>query len=606
MKSKSFDLKKSPAEKGKPNKTFDFVNLYKSTAETNVILLGKPKTVENLDRENSINSQTETDAGKRERSPNKKKKKGRIDSLNITHVNIDGHNLNTSGRTSPATDSRATSTPYANRKTNSTTPKVKSIMKNSVINSEDGMDGSHVETPVSKPKKRNKSVSFMLEDSEETATKKTKSDDSLKVEKKNKIAKVKPGTDIEKKKLKKMKKHLQAEKENKTNVNMETDQNTEVPEKKSKAKFDRSRSFTDGTGDSASDGQPVAAEKKKKLKKIKKRKKAEDSSEPTENDSNNNEDVSSPDKPRQLKTKNRVKPAQTEESVEGEPATKLKKEVKPEVIAEDLENLSIGDNAHTLTNLLDEMTVVDKNKKKKNKLRRKKDKKPASVSSSETADLEKIEEGKEKVKWKKRKWNKDKKGDVDDGALATSVIIDNLPLKIMCSYKNLLADHFGKLGLIKKIGIAEVYPTEEPKPVFTTTIMFYSDGAAAKALEEDNTTFEGSRIRVKRPLPPTQTTLVVRSYGELNEQSLSSVFTGAGRIRNIRHLAKGKKSMATAFIEFDGPEAVERALKLAVDAKIGGKKIHVSKFELRGPKKEKKSTGNPESENEGDSENSND
>lgn len=28
--------------------------------------------------------------------------------------------------------------------------------------------------------------------------------------------------------------------------------------------------------------------------------------------------------------------------------------------------------------------------------------------------------------------------------------------------------------------IAEVYPTEEPKPVFTTTINFYSEGAATK------------------------------------------------------------------------------------------------------------------------------
>lgn len=63
----------------------------------------------------------------------------------------------------------------------------------------------------------------------------------------------------------------------------------------------------------------------------------------------------------------------------------------------------------------------------------------------------------------------------------------------------------------------------------------------------------------------------------------------------------------TAFIEFDGPEAVERAIKMAADAKIGGKKIYVSKFEQRqGKKKKVAKPKSMDSENEGDSEDSND
>lgn len=62
---------------------------------------------------------------------------------------------------------------------------------------------------------------------------------------------------------------------------------------------------------------------------------------------------------------------------------------------------------------------------------------------------------------------------------------------------------------------------------------------------------------------------------------------------------------ATAFIEFDGPEAVEKAIKMAEDARIGGKKLHVCKFELRGARRSEKKK-QPESENEGDSEDSND
>ncbi|KAI5637344.1 RNA recognition motif domain-containing protein [Phthorimaea operculella] len=600
MKSKSFDLRKSPSENGKANKTFDFVGLYKSAAETNVKLLSKPKTVENLDKENNFGTPVNTTSKKREGSPNKKKKKSKHEPLDISHINSDeqGSHAVTAKKT-PSGDTHATSTPYASRKT-VLEPSVKSIMKNCSHAADDATASSASETPVSKPKKRNKSVSFMLDDTEEIATKKTKSEETVPVSEK---AKTKKKYD-DKKKLKKHKKNQQ--KENEVIDSMETEPTAAVPEKKLKAKKSK---IPEAAGDrpeaaDSSDSPVVTQEKKKKLKKFKKQK-AEESSEPNENDSNNNEEVSE-QKTKKLKKKKRSKSKSSEPS-EGEPASKVKKEVKPEVIAEDLENLRIGDNAHTLINLLDEMTVVDKDKKKKNKLRRKKDKstKQSSVSSSETADLEKIEEGKEKIKWKKRKWNKDKK-DVNDDLLATSVVVENLPLKIMCSYKKLLADHFGKLGLIKRIGIAELYPTEDPKPVFTTTIHFYSDGAASKALEEDNTLFEGSRIRIKRPLPPTETTVVVRSYAELTEQSLCSVFTSAGRIRSIRHSVKGKKSMSTAFIEFDGPEAVERAIKMAEDAKIGGKKIHASKFELRASRRKEIKKQTADSANEGDSEDSND
>lgn len=64
-----------------------------------------------------------------------------------------------------------------------------------------------------------------------------------------------------------------------------------------------------------------------------------------------------------------------------------------------------------------------------------------------------------------------------------------------------------------------------------------------QALKENNSQFEGSRIRVKRALPATQTTVVVRSYADLTDQALSTLFLGSGKIRSIRHLVKGKKTM---------------------------------------------------------------
>lgn len=49
---------------------------------------------------------------------------------------------------------------------------------------------------------------------------------------------------------------------------------------------------------------------------------------------------------------------------------------------------------------------------------------------------------------------------------------------------------------------------------------------------------------------------------------------------------------ATFFVELDGPESVERALKLATDAKVGGKKVYISLFELRTKKPKQKAKDN--------------
>lgn len=455
MKSKSFDLRVSPTQKGKLNRTFDFVSLYKTTEETNAKLQEKRKPVGNLDGEDVGESAGNTETWRREQLPNKKRKKVKNEILDISVINIDSRSLGAGAtHTSPVRYTRGTSTPVSSTKPQQAAPKVKSIMKNSTVSMDDAMDSSTADNPTSRSKKRNKSVSFMLDDTEEVVVKKAKSEEYLDSNHQN----GKPLNKYEeKKKLKKLKKSPQAEKENNANINMETDQGDkrkDVSSKKLKSKDKSKPLLAEATGDSPPPDAAVSnQDKKKKFKKLKNRNKTE---EPTENESNNNDD-NNEHKTKKLKKKKHhskvVHPPDTTET-EGEPATKSRKtDVKPEVIAEDLENLSIGDNAHTLTNLLDELTVIDKNKKKKNKLRRKKDKtKTVSVSSSENAELEKIEEGKEKVKWKKRKWNKDRKGDVDDDTLGTTVIVENLPLQIMLEYKTLLAHHFGNLGLIKKIG----------------------------------------------------------------------------------------------------------------------------------------------------------
>ncbi|XP_075990129.1 uncharacterized protein LOC142985764 [Anticarsia gemmatalis] len=593
MKSKTVEIKPNVGEKFKME-SFNFIGFYKTAAESNKVL-GKDKA-DATPNKSDLNDKVRTP--KREHSPyNKNKKKSKQEPCIISQINIDASSLNSGvGARAQLNDSKVTSTPNASSKN---TSGVKSIMKNTSL-ADQSIDSARSNPPSGKSKKRNKSVSFMLDDHEEVVVKRTKSDDTIKVTKKTESTR--PNVKDKKKPAQKFKNSQQSEKENKATNHNKQNKDVETqpsPQEKKPTKATRASKVEPAAAPVVSDSETLAPEKKKKFKKVKKQK-AESKPESMETESNNNE-VTTEAKSKKPKKKKQTKRTSNDKNGtgegDGEPVSKSrKKETKPD-IAEDLENLTIGDNPHTLTNLLDEMTVVDKDKKKSLRKQFNKNKKPKGPNKEEA---ETSEEVKEKVKWKKRKWNKDKKGDVDEDSLANTVVIENLPLAIMLNYKNLLAEHFNKYGLIKKIGIAEVYPTEESKPVFTTTITFYSDGAANQAMELNNTEFEGSRIRMKHALPPTATTIVLRSYAELTDQNISSMFLGAGKIRSIRHLVKGgKKSMGTAFIEFDGPESVEQALKMAAGAKISGKKTHVAKFEVRSKKKHAKAKSNSDSESAG-------
>ncbi|XP_046972054.1 ABC transporter F family member 4-like [Vanessa cardui] len=584
MKSKSFELPKKATEKVIADKTYDFIHYYKPASE-NVKLVDKLKSDDVGNNETT--SKNKTHVSKRERSPNKKKKKVKDENVNTSKINIDGNSLPHSSRRED--DPKATSTPNVRGKKD-INENVKSIMKNS--SPTDKSFDAAKNASKNKPKKRNKSVSFMLDDTETVAIKRSKSELSVMDSKLEQNSKTNFGSS----KTKKPKKKSKDGKENKVNAN---NFEVEIDASQENTKSDAVETC-DMKDISSNENQNEDKLERKKNKRQKKPKQIDNSANPV---TVNGTQADEATERKKKKKKHQTKQIKDKIDSDGEPASKSsKKDIKPDVIAQDLENLSIGDNAHTLTNLLDEMTVVDKKKKKHKKPKKNKQQNSSDNVSTETGETKAVEE-KEKVKWMKRKWNKDRKGGVNDDKLITSIVVENLPLKIMCNYKKLLTEHFTTFGPIKVVGIAEVYSIEHPE-AFTTTISFESEDAANKALDEDNTLFEGNRIRVKRPLPPSQTTLVVRSYADLSEPALSSVFTSAGRIRNVRRLVKGKKSMSTAFIEFDGPEAVERAIKMAEDVKIGGKKIFAAKFELRN--KNKKLKIDKKNENDGGSDDSSD
>ncbi|XP_038209317.1 suppressor of Mek1-like [Zerene cesonia] len=472
MKSKTLNLPGKATEKEKTIKTYDFLKYY-NTADGNCVNI----------KESSIKNDPETVAkpSKRRQNSIKMAKTSKGKTVNMTKIDIDGTNLNSeSGKRSPLNESKATSTPNVSNNKNSC---IKSIMKGTSDN--ESQDISNV--PRIKPKKRNKSVSFMLEDNEEVVIKKTKSNDSL-------VAKSQV-TDKNKLKRDKVKSKLVV-KEDKENNNIkandahnknEINKNKRKSGKKIKNIPDQEMGDGDNKNnlDDDDDVDNTINEKANETKKKKrKRGKKGKLSTTIDSDKEGTDETVEVAKQKPKRTQKNKHTAEASESEE--PAKKTKKKNKPDVIAKGIENLNIGDNAHTLTNLLDEMTV-NKNKKKRNR------NKPTSVATEVKA-----EESTNEVKKSKKRKNKKKNRNLN-----AVVLVQNLPFSIILNYRQLLKEHFSKFGNVQSIGIADLKcEGEDPKPIFTTRIFFATEEAALAAVTEDKTSFENNIIRVKKYIAP--------------------------------------------------------------------------------------------------------
>ncbi|CAG4927938.1 unnamed protein product [Colias eurytheme] len=482
MKSKNLNLPRKATEKEKTNKTYEFVKYY-STSDGDSVNIR-----DNLNK-NDPNDHVKKPI-KRRQNPNKMKTKGGI--VNMCKIDIDGTNLNAeSGYRSPLNESKTMPTPNVSKNKN---PCVKSILKGT--SAYESVDISNV--PRIKPKKRNKSVSLMLEDNE-VIIKKTKSNDSLMAKNQDTVK-----TNLKKSKPKSKLIIIKADKENNNLKENNTDHQKEITRNKRKrpgkkikkipVKSDQEMGGGDNTNIVDKSTKAIEEKiivntmtekateiKKKRRKRCKKLKPTADS------EIESTEDNVVLDKQKLKKTQKNKHTVEGSESEE--PAKKTKKKNKPEVIAKGIENLNIGDNAHTLTNMLDEMSV-DKKKKKKNKNN------PKILASTELKPEQNTDEVKKSKKRKNKKKNRN---------LNAAVLVQNLPFSIILNYRQLLKEHFSKFGNVQNIGIADLKcDGEDPKPIFTTRIFFTTPKEALAAVAEDKTVFENNIIRVKKYVAPAE------------------------------------------------------------------------------------------------------
>ncbi|CAK1547987.1 unnamed protein product [Leptosia nina] len=395
----------------------------------------------------SVNKNDSTEATKplnsHEYSTKKAKKKFKAEKVNITNVEINGP-AETSVPDRRLTVPKVNSTPNRNAKVG-----IKPILRGA--DPDNSLDVTNV--PQIKRKKRNKSVSFILEENEGVAIKKTKSNDTILC--KN-----------EKSKNKKIK----HEKENKNDNNVKIDvgsseENTQRPIRTGKkvpgnivkkrkpksqivecevneAAMDIEKNEFEGDDKKLSE--PVA-EKGKKKKKNKHIKKQTSSDKVDSTETEPDKDVAAVKK---IKKKSKV------ETGDMEVPEKVAIKKKPPGIAEGIKNLNIGDNPHSLTKLIEGITVT-KSKKKNNKKR------------------------------KNRNAN-------------AAVLVQNLPFNIILNYKQKLKELFSPYGAVHSVGIADLTCDKDPQPLFTTRVFFKTEAEATAALEEDKAMFENSIIRVKK------------------------------------------------------------------------------------------------------------
>ncbi|XP_022113029.2 putative uncharacterized protein DDB_G0274435 [Pieris rapae] len=475
MISKSLSLPRSNPDR--VNKTLDFAHFYKTAAESSTTLK-KGSKINN----NDLN---ETSSPRQSHNDNKSQK------VSMTKIDIDGKNLGSKLRHGSPNGSKITSTPNVTKKTNLN---IKPIIKDSPT-LENSLDLSNV--PKLNRKKRNKSVSFMLEENEEVVVKKTKSDESLLQKTEEKKLKMKN---------KRFKKIQKEDKENDKNNDMKSlVSKTEINKKKALLKKnkkvkpesnvnDKDINVIDNTSTISKDNiaesncnmigidipkfeRPVSKKKKRKHGKALKSSEKEN---PTDTDASKNvkqnvDTAISVKKPKRSRKNKHI----LEMSEMGEPEKENIKKIKPDNIADGIENLNIGDNAHTLTNLLDEL-IVTKTKKNNNK-----------KANIETSSLDKKAEDKPKNNRNSRK-RKNRK-------MQAGVIVQNLPLRILLTYKQKLREFFSKYGTVQSIGVADLKcGVEEAQPIFTTRIFFTTENEATAALDGDKELYEGNIIRVKK------------------------------------------------------------------------------------------------------------
>lgn len=435
MKSKSFDntrnLQKETDLEGH-KMSMDFLDLYKTAAETSIILNDKRNLTDNDIKIKLIKNVKKDD-----------KVLSLCESKKISNADLDisddlDRNYNITSKNSKAASS-------SNNQDKS--PVIKSIMKNSE-NVEEIMSHENSPSKLIRRKKRNKSVSFKVDENEEVVLKKSRSNESITnmVNAMEAIGKSPSTTyimpeaahsksSIKQRKHKKNKIYKESISYEPKDINTSNDLEI-VDDNRKTLKLHKSKYKNKLNPDTSMNisTETFAQEDHSKLEKKEKKKETLN-------------EIQSTDAKRKRNKKHKT----VTQILDEEPKPKSrKKDIK--LISTNLENISIGDNANTLSNLLDDMSFVDKNKKNKFKKKNKLIQSSMSPSGSETTELEKIEEEKEKLKWNKRRWNRDKKSEVVYNGINTSVIVENLPLKIIMFYRKVLSDHFSTCGLIKKIG----------------------------------------------------------------------------------------------------------------------------------------------------------
>ncbi|XP_072935371.1 uncharacterized protein [Epargyreus clarus] len=156
------------------------------------------------------------------------------------------------------------------------------------------------------------------------------------------------------------------------------------------------------------------------------------------------------------------------------------------------------------------------------------------------------------------------------------LLVENLPSSYLFDYQEKLKELFSKHGEVTGVKRGPIIVTElTTTPTLSAIVEFKNKDSLDKALSEEGTVLDGSRISVAVESRAETAVLVGVPY-EASTDYVRLLFAQCGEVAHIHEFSKTKYKILR--VTFHAKEAVEKALKLDRELRINGFLVTVSKY----------------------------
>ncbi|XP_035430072.1 heterogeneous nuclear ribonucleoprotein A1 isoform X1 [Spodoptera frugiperda] len=156
------------------------------------------------------------------------------------------------------------------------------------------------------------------------------------------------------------------------------------------------------------------------------------------------------------------------------------------------------------------------------------------------------------------------------------ILVENLPSTYLFDYQEKLKELFSKHGEVTNVKRGPIIVTElTTTPTLSAIVEFKNKESLEKAMSEEGTVLEGSRITVSVESRAETAVLVGVPY-EASTEYVKLLFSQCGEVTHIHEFSKTKYKILR--VTFQDKDCVDKALKLDRELRINGFLVTVSKY----------------------------